>query len=367
MGQVTILNGMNVPINSCISAVLNLSWCNKLSPKTYYQHNAGVGIVTLNVNYWYGEETEFSANPGEAITMVAGAGIAVAGLVVGIVAAPFTAGGSLAVAIAASTIFVAGAGVVVTAVSMAVKDFVNTPCKWTKIQALDDRKFIAEGSVTLSQSTGSDGLTTVIYTAIPTITLRELQEPEFQTLISTGGYTEHGAQPLAGEYVTVSELGTLNLTNVKVTISPALGGNCCWEIENDNTAEASLLQIWDRDVPQVYWMLVPTNSTDNTIDTFYLYNPVLSRYATSGQLVNDPNAVTASSNQSAFQQFRIMRSEDSDQFSAQPYFAFIPVQTQNCAVICQGGNLGHSTKLRLGPTTTINPMWALWKVTPVNA
>jgi hypothetical protein len=214
--------------------------------------------------------------------------------------------------------------------------------------------------VSLSQSTGPDGSTTVAYKAIPEIKLRELQDDEYRTLITTGGYIEHQALPLSGEYLTALELHRLNLKNVNVKIYPAGGGDCCWEIENDQTNEGAPLQIWERDVNQVYRMLVPVDSIDTT-GVFYLYNPVLTRYATSGLLIGD--GVSASSSPGAAQQFRIMRSQD----YSEPYFAFIPVQAQNCGIICQDGNLGNSTKLLLGALTSVNPMWALWRITAVNA
>jgi hypothetical protein len=109
MGQVTILNGMNVPINSCISAVINLSWCNKLFPKTYYQHDGAASVVTLNVNYWFGEETEFSSDPGTVVTTVLGAVVAGVGVViavVGVVLLPVSAGTSSALIVGGSALAV---------------------------------------------------------------------------------------------------------------------------------------------------------------------------------------------------------------------------------------------------------------------
>ncbi|WP_181314500.1 hypothetical protein [Phormidesmis priestleyi] len=43
MGTVTILNNTNAVINTCISAGVNYSWCNQLSPKEYYVHERDPG------------------------------------------------------------------------------------------------------------------------------------------------------------------------------------------------------------------------------------------------------------------------------------------------------------------------------------
>jgi hypothetical protein len=382
MGQVTILNGINVPVNSCISAVANLSWCNKLAPKTYYQHNAAISIVTLNVNYWFGEQTEFSSDPGTLITTIVGAGTAVAGAglaVVGLVLTPFSVGATLALTVAGAALVVSGVGVAVSGISMMVNDFNNQLCKETVIPSVTDPKYIVEGAddsgntglmVTLTQSTAADGTSTITYTNTPTLKLRQLSDTDYQTYLDKGGYTEHLSQPLVGEYLTLSELSSLHLLNVKAQIYPALGGTCSWEISNDSTDDGAVLDLWGRgNATQAQWVITEVDSTNSSSNTYYLYNPALGRYATCDEKIGSP--VTGGSGKLNTQMFKIMKAEVSDSLELGqqgydgPWLIFLPVVRPDCAIIYDNGNLGNRTSIVLASATTTKPAWALWKVTTV--
>lgn len=353
MGTITILNGTNVPINSAISAGVNYSWCNELFPKEFYVHNGAAGVYSLNTRFWLGEESEYSNSGTEIGLWVAGVTLGIAGLV----AAPFTGGGSAAAAWAVLASGLAGgAGLAIGGISIAAREFTNEPQVWTNIHAIHDRKFIAEGTVDLTR--GQDGILT--YNGEPKITLRQISEEEFDTYRTRDRYVEHGTGAAISDHATADDLR--GILDKPVRIAPALGGSACWEVEDDQTAEHSAMQLWERNTAdQTIWKISvkprPAEPGPGYVDTFYLYNPTLKAYASS----TDTKVVTTKHQDAA--EFWIYKSAGTD-----GRYAFMPVAHPNYLVIPESGNLGNSTKLRLALKTALrNPLWARWKVKTVPA
>lgn len=366
MGQITILNGTNTVINSCISIGVNYSWCNKLSPKKYYKHNGVAGIYTLNTNYWFSEATEFK-NSGMEI------GLFVGGLVVGVIglaAIPFTLGGSISLVVGAATIaggVSSAAGLAISGLSIAAREFNNSPSQVHGVPALEDRKYIAESTVTLEKVPNADGTFTMKFLEIPQITLRELSDSEFHRLLESGEYTEHQSKPIAGAYLSSEELDSLGLKEKPVTIRPAWGGDACWEVENDNLNEGAPMQLWSRPGnPRIEWTLQPVTD-DPKNSEFYLYNTSLKRYM--GADATLQGQVRTKATVDARDSFHVVKTEDlkhtdSNDKAEKDWFVFIPSKAKELTVIAEGGNNGNSTKLKFGPHTTIHPTWATWKITP---
>ena len=357
MGTITILNGTNVPINSAISAGVNYSWCNELFPKEFYVHDGAAGVYSLNTRFWLGEESEYSNSGTEIGLWIAGVALGI----VGLVAIPISAGASApataaAWALLAGSALTGGAGVAIGGISIAASEFTNEPAVWTNIHAIHDRRFIAEGTVELTK--GQDGLLT--YNGEPRITLRQLSEEEFETYQTRDKYVEHGTGAAISDHATAEDLR--DILDKPVRISPALGGSACWEVENDQTAEHSAMQLWERKTAaQTIWEISvkprPADSGPDYVDTFYLYNPALKVYASS---TND-RVVTAKHQDAA--EFRVYKSAGTD-----GRYAFMPVARPNYLVIPASGNLGNSTKLRLALKTSLrNPLWARWKIMTVPA
>lgn len=368
MGQITILNGTNTVINSCISAGVNYSWCNKLSPKKYYHHDGAAGIYTLNSKYWIGESSEF-ANSGAEI------GLFVAGLVVGVVGlalVPLTLGGSITMSAMAIGATIAGvvasvSGLAISGIAIAVKEFQNMPATWTGIQAVQDRKFIAEAHVETRQVKQDDGSVVLEYVDIPEIKLRELTEAQYHEYLVSGDYTEHQSKPITGAYLSSAELERQGLLKKNVTIRPAWAGEASWEVENDQTNDDAPVQLWVRPgAKQIEWQFVPVEEGVNN-DRFYLFNPALKRYI--GGVAALDGQVGVKAHVPVQQSFHLIKSEDArhnreGDTTNQNCFVFIPSNARTLTLIAEGGNYGNSTKLKYGPITTIHPVWAMWKVVP---
>lgn len=313
------------------------------------------GVYSLNTRFWLGEESEYSNSGTEIGLWVAGVALGVLGLV----AVPISAGASApataaAWAVLAGSALTGSAGVAVGGISVAAREFTNEPAVWTNIHALHDRKFIAEGTVELTR--GQNGVIT--YNGAPKITLRQLSEEEFETYKKRDKYVEHGTGPAISDHATADDLR--GILDKPVRIAPALGGSACWEVENDQTAEHSAMQLWERNsADQTIWEIsvkpTPADAGSDYVDTFYLYNPALKVYASS----TDDRVVTAKHQDAA--EFRIYKSAGTD-----GRYAFMPVARPNYLVIPASGNLGNSTKLRLALKSSLrNPLWARWKLEPV--
>lgn len=350
MGTITILNGTNVPINSAISAGVNYSWCNELFPKEFYVHNGAAGVYSLNTRFWLGEESEYSNNGTEIGLWVAGVALGVLGLV----AIPVTGGASAGAWALIAGALAGGAGLAVGGISIAAREFTNEPEIWTNIHAIHDRKFIAEGTVDLTE--GQDGIIT--YNGQPEITLRQLSEEEFETYKKRDKYVEHGTGEAISDHATADDLR--GILDKPVRIAPALGGSACWEVEDDHTANHSAMQLWERNTAdQTIWEISvkprPAGAGSDYVDTFYLYNPTLQVYAGSAH----ERVVTAKHQDAA--EFRIYKSAGTD-----GRYAFMPAARPNYLVIPESGNLGNSTKLRLALKTSLrNPLWARWRLKKV--
>lgn len=363
MGQITILNGTNTVINSCISAGVNYSWCNKLSPKKYYHHEGALGVYTLNTKYWIGESSEFSHSGVEIGLFVAGIAVGVVGLAL----VPFTLGGSM-VAIGATIggTVATVSGLTISAVSIAAEEFQNMPATYTGIQAVHDRKFIAEGRVETQQVKKDDGSVVLEYVNIPQIKLRELTDAQYREYLNSGEYTEHQSKPITGDFLTAKALGERGLLK-HVTIRPAWAGEACWEVEDDQTRDGAPVQLWVRPgAKQIEWQLKPVTA-DEGENRFYLYNPALNRYI-GGDAALDGQVVIKSS-ETPQQSFHLIKSENSvhnrqgDPTNDNCY-VFVSSNTRKLTLVAEGGNYGNSTKLKYGPITTIHPSWAMWKIIP---
>lgn len=355
MGTITILNGTNQPINSCISAGVNYSWCNKLNPNEYYQHEGAAGVYSLNSKYWLGEDSEYSNSAAEIGLFVAASIIGV----IGVALIPFTGGGSAAGATAlycaiagAAT---ASAGTAIGAISIAANEFNNSPSTFTNIHALQNRRFIAKGGVDAEMKTGPDGIKYMQINSVTPITLHALSEAEYQALIQKD-YTEYQSKPMAGSFATVAQLKASNLLDKPLLIRPANGGDCVWEIENDANNDATPLQLWNRTGKKVEWQLKPVSSADDA-NEFYIYNPDRDRYVTTDEKLH--HHLGSSHTSGEHQSFHVVMSEHDKHECC--YF-FVPKKSPSLTIISESGNLGNSTKLALGPTKTINPTWALWKL-----
>jgi hypothetical protein len=346
VGKITILNGTNVPINSAISAGVNYSWCNELFPKEFYVHNGAAGVYSLNTRFWLGEESEYSNSAPEIGLWIAGVVLGI----IGLVSVPF-GGGALMIAASA---LAGGAGLAIGGISIAAREFTNDPEVWTNIHAIHDRKFIAEGTVDATR--GQNGLIT--YNGEPKITLRQLSEEEFETYKTRDKYVEHGTGEAISDHATADDLR--GILDKPVRIAPALGGSACWEVENDQTAEHSAMQLWERNTAdQTIWKISvkprPADPGPGYVDAFFLYNPALKVYASS----TDERVVTTKHQDAA--EFWIYKSAGTD-----GRYAFMPVARPNYLVIPSSGNLGNSTKLRLALKTSLrNPLWARWKIKTV--
>lgn len=368
MGTITLINNTNVPINSSISAGVNHSWCNLLTPRTYYVHQ-GLGVFTLNTKYWMGSASEYSHNVDE-IGLFAGAiGIGIVGLLL----APFTGGGSMLIAAGALS---GASGLAVTGMALGVKDYRSQPASWTNIQSISNRVFVADAQVTLKELDGK-----VTYENIPDLKLREIDPFEFRRLISQG-YVEHQENEgdkklIINVHSTAAELRAAGLLDVPLRIFPSLGGDACWEIENDEKKDYARMQLWARNTPQVLWRIQPLG--DNSTTRFRIYNKALERYVMGTTTTAEGSNMVFSVSKAMMDKFtkddscvfqvvksRIERVKDTEE----DFYAFIneraallrPPNRADLAIVPESGNLGNSTKLIMGKLNDGRPSWKRWKL-----
>jgi hypothetical protein len=353
VGTITILNGTNVPINSAISMGVNYSWCNELFPKEFYVHDGSAGVFSLNTRFWLGDESEYSLNGAEIGLWVAGVALGI----VGLAAIPITGGASVGAMAVIAGGLTGGASLAIGGISIAAREFTNDPTIWTNIHAVHDRKFIAEAAVDLTRD--KDGIVTYNGSR-PEITLREISDEEFEAYQKRDKFTPHGTGPAISDYATVADLQ--GVLDKPVRIAPALGGSACWEVENDQTAEHSAMQLWERNTAtQTVWEISPkprpADPGPGYVDTFYFYNPALKVFAGStGTTV----ATTTHQDAAEFWIYNSARGGGK--------FAFMPVAHPGHLVIPASGNLGNSTKLHLALKSSLrNPLWARWEIKPVPA
>ena len=332
---------------------VNYSWCNELFPKEFYVHEGGAGTFSLNTRFWLGDESEYSLNGAEIGLWVAGVVLGI----IGIVAIPVTGGTSAgAIALIAGALS-GGASLVIGGISIAAREFTNEPKIYTNIPALKNRKFIAEATVDLTM--GKDGIVTYNGSK-PEITLRRISDEEFDTYKTRDKFTQHGTGPAISDHATADDLQSI--LGKPVRIAPALGGSACWEVEDDQTAEHSAMQLWERNTAkQTIWEITakprPDKPGPGYVDTFYFYNPALKVYASS------TGATVATTTHQGAAEFWIYNSARGG-----GKFAFMPVAHPGYLVIPASGNLGNSTKLRLALKTTLrNPLWARWEIKTVPA
>ncbi len=352
MGTITILNNTNTTINSCISAGVNYSWVNKLSPKQFYVHNGAAGVYTLSNKYWLGEGTEFGNSAAEIGLWTAGLVVGVAGLI----AVPFTGGASgtlTAGAIAALSALAAGVGLTISGISIAVKDFRNEPSTWTNIHAIKNRKFVAEATVETKLENG-----VLTYTKVPAIQFREIDEEEFQRMIVDQGFVgyqkgEGDAAQLPTTYVKHDDADLAKLLSKPLRMFPSLGGDACWEVEGDQRSDGAPMQLWSRDAPLARWRIVPVTHAKFQ-DVFALHNVALDTYAT--YLGGNSNRITSCKERDARdrQLFHIGKSNRQ--------WVFFPAHAATMSVIPEDGNQGNSTKLVVAPNRGPNPAFARWRV-----
>lgn len=359
MGTVTIINNTNTTINSGISAAVYYSTVAKLSPGQFYEHNGAAGTYTLSVNYWFGEETELHNNPAEIGLWVGGVVLGVLGVVAacfsGGAGAPVAGAGFSMAACAAAGLGSGAAGLAISGISIAIDDFRNTPSKWTNIQAIQNRRFVAYTDTKIEANPDAKG--NVVFTKIPEIKLKEISEAEFQGLIADGklvGYRPvlADAAQLPTTYATRKELEDAKLLDKPLRLFPSLGGSASWEIEGDGTADGSALQLWERNTAKVNWSIKAVTDTQ-----FALLNKELDRYATCPAKGDTTNTrVTAARKRTDHdrQLFRIGKSGN--------HWVFFPDHDLSRSVIPEDGNQGNSTKLVVRPNMSANPGFARWKV-----
>lgn len=356
MGTVTIINETNVPINSCISEGVNYSWVNGLYPHEYYVHNGAAGTFTLSLRYWLGEQSEF-ANSGAEIGMWVG-GVVLG--IVGLVLAVATGGISLEMTGAAIAALAGGgtalAGLTVCGISIAAKEFTNEPTKWTNIQAIHNRVFVAKGDVELEYDAESK---MTIWRNNPVITFEEITQLQFAAYKAAGLF-EHGTDvshqiPVGGKTMSSTELEADKVANVPVRIAPMYVEKEFWEIENDSQKAGTPLQLWNRPETEekVHWLIEPVDKANPENELFHIRNQELERYArvdTDGRLV--------ASHRSSATEFKVIKSRGQ----------YALLDEQNRLVYPEKGNLGDSTKLiALKVGARGNPTHAHWVFEPVHA
>jgi hypothetical protein len=363
MGTVTVVNRTNVLINSTISAGVNYSWCNRLSPRTYYVHEGLAGVYTLHTRYWMGAASEFSHNIDEIGLFVG----AIALGIVGLVLVPF-GGGYL---LGAAGFLSAAGGMGVTGMALGVKDFRSTAADWTNIHALENRVFVADAQVTLSQSEG-----VVKWENVPDIQLSEISQAEFRKLVADG-YVEHqhhkGDEDLiVADHLTAAELRTAGLLEVPLRIFPSLGGNACWEIENDSTADSARMQLWERNVPNVQWRIEPVG--DDSTTNFRIHNPALDRYVKGTDTTAQGSDMVFAKSKQYLDQFNtglyhvVKSTIERVEGKPEDFYAFIRVKnlhdavTPELTIVPESGNLGNSTKLVMRKLNDGRPSWARWRL-----
>ncbi len=349
MGQVIILNDTNVPINSCISAGVNYSWVNSLSPKEYYVHAGAAGVYTLNTRFWLGEGSEYANSDAEIGIWVAGIVLGIAGLVV----TGVTGGAALPMLVAAG---VGAAGATVSGISIAAKEFTNQASTWTNIQAMHDRKFVAEGRVDFDK--GPDGLIT--WKGMPTITLRELSDAEFRERVASQEFVQyhasHDVTRITEGHQTKADLVKAGLVGTPLRIRPSLGEDAAagpaWEVEDDRKGEGCPMQLWKRDVKaaEANWEIQAEEQPDNREDVFLFYNRTLKRYAYAAE-----DGRLLSGERKSSSQFYVIKSPDKDKRDC-----YVFMSAQGKLVFPENGNTGNSTKLRLAFAADGNPAWARW-------
>ncbi len=356
MGTITILNGTNVPINSCISAGVNYSWVNALYPNEYYVHNGAVGVYTLNSRYWLGEASEYANSGAEIGIWIAGLVVGIVGLVLAIPTGGVSLELSAAVMTAAAAVGVGGAGLAICGIAIAAKEFSNEPSRLMNIQAVQNRVFIATGNIEMEYDPGAK-ITT--WTEIPGIEFEEISQEDFANY-KAKGYSEHGTDvshqiPVDSKPMSSSELTADKVNNVPVRIAPMYVENEYWEIEDDSRKAGTPLQLWNRPKAEekVHWLIEPVDNANPANELFCIRNQELDRYARV-----DADGRLVASHRSSATEFKVIKSRGQ----------YALLDDQNRLVYPEKGNLGDSTKLiALKVGARGNPTHAHWVFELVDA
>ncbi|KZD25651.1 hypothetical protein [Tardiphaga robiniae] len=176
MGDVTVINLSNAPINAGISAVFNYNWRNVIPPGQYVVLDAK-GVVTLSVKWGLGASSYITSDSMGIGFFTVGTVLAVAGLVL---ALP-TAGASLTLMLTYTSLAVAFGSIPVGVLGFAVKDFVNSPYAVTGIELRRQHKYVVEGEIKINKGAVISG-----ETKGKELKLREVSDKEFKELQAKG-------------------------------------------------------------------------------------------------------------------------------------------------------------------------------------
>ncbi len=189
MGSVTIINQTNAPINSSISIGFNYDWCNYIPPNQYAILQSGDVWVTLNARWGIGKNSEYENSILDIVTFAIGTTIAVASLVLAVA----SAGAALPLLVptwvgwaGAAGGALAAAGVYVTEIGFAAKDFRSTPANETGVYLAENRKYIVEGALAFGKPDQKGRVEITGEEEGNPLKLRRIDENEFSALVAKG-------------------------------------------------------------------------------------------------------------------------------------------------------------------------------------
>jgi hypothetical protein len=377
MPNVTLINGTNSLINVAISAGVNYDWRNQLPPKSYTRLGNTAVWVTVNARWWLGETTEYANSIAEIALFATGTVIGIVGLVLAIP----TAGTSLALTIAGASVALGGAGLAVGGISLAIKDFANTPTSKPGVYLPDERIFIVEGALTFRY----DRNEVATITGADDLKLRELTNAEFLNGIHNQGWVE--ARKDANENQQVGELyqSTLpvDIEYGKVWIYPSFSGvpdvsPARWGLASDfRQNQDEPVKLWSSTDRNVEWQVMfrkkalvyNPKKTDRDSNyeaaAFVLFNKNTGRHACVSADEKDTQLRTKKEWDN-YCLFFLIKSANC--------YAFVPISRQYrqsnlihlSAVINDGGGVGDGTAVLVGDRSGPNPGRARWAIDPLD-
>jgi hypothetical protein len=383
--KVTVVNGTNALINVSISAGVNYDWHNRLRPGEYVEIGKDAVWVTLNSRWWVGEVTEYQNSAAEIGLFVAGTVIGIAGLVL----APFSGGTSLGLTIGAIGALLGATGLAVGGISLAVKDFVNTPVSRTGVYLPDDRIFVVEGNLKFKYENDKQ---TLNITGADDLQLTDLTAEQFRSRSGEHGWVEARQDPAETRAIesVYHELVTWDFSEVDGgRIYPSYAGvpdvsPACWDAGRGAANADTLLQLtngtgavsdWKirrpgnpgSGYPMTALVYNPRTSeaTNEKAPAYHIYNSHYDCYVCVSSDEKDPHVRTKRT-PDAYCLFFIIRSGNC--------YAFVPISRQSrkagsaylSALAIENGGIGGGTKVIVGDRTGPHPGWARWVVEPLS-